>query len=170
MLPPRFGCHRPGPALVPARAWRGYAALALAAIPTLAGCYTHAPLASTPAPGAVLVLDLNDRGRVTLGDSIGPSAREIQGVVRSSTDSAYVLSVSSIQYLNGQTNRWSGEPLIVRMDLVGRARERRYSRARTYGLVGGIVAAIAAVALTTDLFGSGVFGKDPGPPGPGPVQ
>jgi len=156
------------PALAPGRVRRARAALLLLVglQPALSACYTSVPVETTTAPGSTLLLDLNDRGRVALGDSIGSSAMRIEGVLATRSESSYVLRVSSVQYLNGQSNRWSGEPLSVPADLVGRARERRFSRARTYGLAAGVVAAIVAVVSSTDLFGSGGLGRTGEPPPP----
>lgn len=159
------------PALVPGRARRVRAGLllVLALQPALAACYSTVPVETTTAPGTTLILDLNDRGRVALGDSIGASAARLEGVLATRSESSYVLRVSSVQYLNGQSNRWAGEPLAVPVDLVGRARERRYSRARTYGLAGGVLAAIVAVVVSTDLFGANGPGRTGEPP-PGQGQ
>lgn len=158
------------PALAPGRALRGWTALLLTAVASLSGCYTQAPVSGTPSPGTTLVVDLNDRGRLALGDSIGPSASRIQGVVASSSDSSYVLNVQSVVYLNGQTNHWSGEPLALRTDLIGHASERQYSRKRTWALGLGIAAAVITFALTTDLFGSGSLGRAHDPPPQGGQQ
>jgi hypothetical protein len=154
------------PAFAPGRARRGWIAMLLTAMSTLSGCYRSVPVESTPAPGATLVLDLNDRGRLTLGDSIGPSASRIEGVLAASSESSYVLRVASVQYLNGQFNRWSGEPLTIRNDLIGRARERQFSRSRTILAGVGLAAAVAALLLVADLNGSGTLsgGQNPPPP------
>lgn len=159
------------PAFAPGRAWRMRAGLLLllGLQPTLAACYTAVPVGETTAPGSQLQLDLTDRGRVALGDTIGPSAMRIDGVLQSRSESSYVLRVSSVQYLNGQANQWSGEPLTVPVDLVGRARERRFSRTRTYGLAAGILASIVAIAVSTDLLGSNGIGRTSEPP-PGPIE
>ena len=164
--------HRPGAIRTATRAalgprrWRAATALLLTGVSTLGGCYTSAPLTTTPAPGVTLVLDLNDRGRVALGDSIGTSASRVEGVVQASSDSSYVLRVSSVQYLNGQSNRWSGEPLTVRANLVSSARERRFSRSRTWALGIGAAAAVLTLALSTDLLGLGSIGRSPRPTPP----
>jgi hypothetical protein len=158
------------PAFAPGRVLRGWTALLLTGVASLSGCYVHTPLAGAPRPGSTVVLDLNDRGRLALGDSIGSSAAEIRGAVEASSDSSYVLRVESVRYLNGQFNRWSGEPLLVRADLVGRARERQFSRKRSWALGLGTAAAIVAVALTTDLFGSGSIGRTTERPPPTGTQ
>jgi hypothetical protein len=135
----------------------------LAAVTPLAGCYTTRTVTSAPAPGATVVLDLTDRARVDLGDRIGPSASSIQGVVQERNDSAYVLRVSSVAYLNGQSNKWSGEPLTVPWSAVARARIREFSRSRTTAIGVGIVAALAAVFISTDFFGLGGPSVEPIP-------
>jgi hypothetical protein len=136
--------------------------LLLAGISPLAGCYTTRPVASAPAPGATVLLDLNDRARLDLGERIGPSAARIDGVVQSRNDTMYVLRVSSVTYLNGQSNKWSGEPLTVPASLVSRARLREFSRSRTTAVGLGIAAVLAAVFLKADFFGSSGPEKDPG--------
>lgn len=136
------------------------------ALSVLLGCYVQAPLAGAPQPGTTVVLDLNDRGRLALGDTIGASAARVTGLVERGSDSAYVLRVTAVQYLNGQTNKWSGEPLTVRADLVGRARTRQYSRKRTWALGIGAAAAVVAFALGADLLGDGGLGKTSEPPPP----
>src|ERR1041385_686073 len=36
------------------------------------GCYTYAPMPAAPAPGTEVVVGLNDQGRVSLGQRVGP--------------------------------------------------------------------------------------------------
>ena len=135
----------------------------LAAASPLAGCYTTRALTSAPAAGTTVVLDLTDRARVDLGDRIGPSASRIEGIVQERNDTAYVLRVSSVGYLNGQSNKWSGEPLSVPSTAVSHARSREFSRSRTTAIGVGIAAALVALITSTDFFGLG------GPPVVEPV-
>ncbi|HWH48510.1 MAG TPA: hypothetical protein VN664_11960, partial [Burkholderiales bacterium] len=106
------------------------------------GCYTYSPMPPSPAPGTVVLLGLNDQGRVSLGQSVGPSAQQIEGTLQSRTDSAYVISVSSVSYFNGGSNKWSGEPLTVNRSLINDVQERQFSRSRTF-----VVAAAATGAV-----------------------
>lgn len=154
------------PALAPGRAWRGWTALYLAGLSTVGGCYTTQPLMSAPTPGTTVVLSLTDRARVQLGDQIGPSASRVEGVVQAQNDTAFVLHVSSVQYLNGQSNKWSGEPLTVPTSLVGQARVRQFSRARTTAVGVGIVAAIVTLFAKTNFLGSAGPDKQTPPPPP----
>ena len=126
------------------------------------GCYTVVPLQTMPVPGNTLVMDLNDQGRSALGASIGSAASQVEGVLQSKTDSAYVLGVTRVGYLNGQSNRWTNEPLTIRSDLVRELRQRTFSRSRTALVTGIAVGALAAFIATTSLIGSG-NGKDKDP-------
>jgi hypothetical protein len=116
-----------------------------------------------------VALDLNDRGRVALSDSIGPSADRIEGEVQAAEDSAVVLRVTSVRYTNGQRHRWTNEPLTVRADLVRDLRARHLSRARTALVAGVSTAAFVAFVISRDLLGFGSPGEDGGG-GPGPGQ
>lgn len=132
----------------------------------ISGCYTFTPVATNPSPGTELVLGLNDQGRATLGQSVGPAAESIEGKLQSKTDSAYVISVSSVRYFNGGSNTWSGEPLTVGTSFVQQAQERRFSASKTALAVAVAAAAALSFILTRTLFGSSSPDKTPtpGPP------
>jgi len=127
----------------------------------IAGCYVYVPAPVTPAAGSQLSLELNDRGRVGLGDSIGPSAKTIDGKTIVSSDSAYTLRVSKVGYLNGQANKWNGEPLVVLNEFVSKATEQRFSRSRTWLTATAVTAAAIAFVSTRGLLGFG-SGSTPG--------
>ena len=101
-----------------------------------------------------------------MGEQIGASARTIEGVFRSQDDYAYLFNVSSIVYLNGQQNRWTGEPLKVSRNFVTNLRQRQFSRSRT-ALVAAIgIGGAVAFILSRGLLGLGNTTPDPGPPPP----
>lgn len=102
-----------------------------------------------------------------MGESIGGSARSIEGTLRADPDSTYALQVESVQYLNGQTNRWTGESVNVSRHFVGMVKERQFSRGRTFVAAAGIVGGTILLIATRGLIGSGSTGRDPGPPGGG---
>ena len=125
-------------------------------------CYANVPLASAPTAGTPVVLQVNDRGRLALAESMGPSVGEIEGVLTARSDSAYVVNVASVAYLNGNRTKWSGESVTVRADLVNRAAERRLSRSRTtLAVLVGVGAALAFI-VTRSIFGSGTPEGEPG--------
>lgn len=140
---------------VASRSRIGRAALLMFLFGFTSGCYTVTPLQTAPVPGNTLVMDLNDQGRVGLGPSIGSAASQVEGVLQSKTDSAYVLAVTRVGYLNGQSNRWTNEPLTIRSDLVRELRQRSFSRGRTALMTGVGLGTVAVLIATLSLIGSG---------------
>lgn len=145
------------------RFWSGWLLLLLQGMAS--ACYVYSPASATPVPGTRVLLELNDRGRVGLGDSIGPSSQVVEGTVVSNSDSAYGVRVVRVGYLNGQSNQWNGEPLMVSKDFVGTARERRFSRSRTWLTAGSAALAAVAFIASRGLLG---FGSESRTPGGGP--
>ena len=131
-------------------------------------CYVYTPAPAAPGPGSRLLLELNDRGRVGLGDSIGPSAQVVEGTLASNSDSAYAVRVVRVGYFNGQSNVWNGEPLIVAREFVGNAKERKFSKGRTWLTASGVSLAAVAFIATRGLlgFGSEARKNGGGPPPP----
>lgn len=129
-------------------------------LPSAAGCYTNVPVwEGTPAPQSDVTVGLTDRGRTRLAAQIGPGARHVTGRLVSLTDSAYVLRVTTVDYINNSsTGMWSGEEVALPRDLVSGVTERRFSRGRTWLTVG---VTVAALALATTIVIKG-FGADPG--------
>ena len=134
---------------------------------TMTGCYVYAPVGQ-PGRGTTVLLDLNDRGRVGLGESVGPSASAVEGTLTSDPDSAYALNVQAVRYLNGQNNRWTGEPLVVSKSFVGNVRAKEFSRSRTFLTAAAIAAGAVAIIVTRSVLGTGNVEREPNPPGPGP--
>jgi hypothetical protein len=131
------------------------------------GCYVYKPLTSAPVPGSIVSFLVTDVGRVGLAASAGPSAQKLEGVVQSENDSAYVLSMRSVTYANGQINQWSGEKLVVGKQYVTNARERSFSKSRTALVTVGVAAALFGFIYSRGLFGLGsesdkAKGEDPG--------
>jgi hypothetical protein len=133
------------------------------------GCYTTAPLAGPPTPGQVLVMELNDNGRARLGTEIGASATKVEGLLDTRTDSAYVVKVQSVVYMNGSNQKWTNEPLTIQSDLVRELRERKLSKSRTALFAGGTVGLAAALIATRSLVIAGAP-ENQKPPLPGEEQ
>jgi hypothetical protein len=131
------------------------------------GCYVNTPVVAAPAPGDRLDLELNDRGRVGLGENIGPAATSVEGMLQSQTDSAYNIRVASVVYVNGQSNKWNGEPLTVQKDFVKDVSERKFSRSRSILAAGILTAGVLTFALTRNILGAGNSDRDPGGGGGG---
>jgi len=127
------------------------------------GCYTYSPMPPAAAPGTDVLLGLNDQGRVTLGQSVGPAAQSIEGTLQAHSDSAYVVSVSSVTYFNGGSNKWSGEPLTIGRTLVSDAKERQFSRSRTAVVITAIGGAMLAFMFSRNILSNGQPEKQPNP-------
>ena len=151
---------------------RRAAAMLVLITPYLTGCYTIQPVAGADAPsGAQLVAEVTDRGRVELGDMLGPGVVRVHGRLASATDSAYVLQVSRVDYLSGQQSFWTGERVSLDRNHISRLGERRISRSKSWLAAGVVTAAVAALAATVSLVAGGLGGGDKRPtPGPGPVS
>ena len=134
------------------------------------GCYSYVPAPAGPMPGMDVAVRVNDRGRVALADSIGPSVDRIEGSVQSSSDSTLYLRITSVQYINGQSTRWGREPLAIRSDFMGDIRQKQFSRSRTMALAGAAVAGLVALIVSRELVGGGNVRGDTPPGGEKPDQ
>jgi hypothetical protein len=119
--------------------------------------------------GADISVGITDRGRVALSPGMGPGVRRISGRVLESTDTALVLSVTSVQYL--ETNvpgRWTGERVVIARDYISETGERHLSRSRSLIMAGLVlVAVIAASLIAIEGFGDDNAGDRPGGGEPG---
>jgi hypothetical protein len=129
-------------------------------LPSTTGCYASVPVWDrTPAPNSEVTVGLSDHGRSVLAPQLGPGARRITGRLARTTDSAFVVRVTSVEYIsNSSTGTWTGEEVSVSRDLVSGVTERHFSRGRSW-LAAGVV--VAALALATTIAING-FGNDPG--------
>ena len=128
-----------------------------ALLPALvAGCYTYAPLPTLEqVPETQVALVLSDAGRVGAGTSMGPGIARVEGALIGSTDSEYTLRIAGVTDIRGRESRWSGEQISLRRTWVGNAYERRFSKPRTYVLVGILAAGFGTFVVTRHLFGIG---------------
>jgi len=137
----------------------------------LAGCYTYKPLQTLePVPPAHVALVLSDQGRVGAGPNIGSGVARVEGALVGSTDSDYTLRVAEVTDIRGAQSRWTGEAVTLRRTWVGNAYERRFSRSRTYVLVGALSAGFVTFAVSRHLFGIGGPFSENNPPGGGGGQ
>lgn len=137
----------------------------------LAGCYSYTPLQTLePVPQARVALVLSDQGRVGAGPNIGAGVARVEGALVGSTDSDYTLRVAEVTDIRGAQSRWTGETVTLRRTWVGNAYERRFSRSRTYALVGALSAGFVTFAVSRHLFGIGGPFSENNPPGGGGGQ
>ena len=136
------------------RSARRCAAVALFAV-LVGGCYSYTPVSTAPQPGAHVAFDVNDRGRVGIADSLGPGVTRVEGLLADRTDSLYVIHVTEVASIRGPAAKWNGETVSLRPEYISGITERRFSKARTALLAGGVTAAFVAFIASRDLLGIG---------------
>src|SRR2546427_23814 len=107
----------------------------------LAGCYTYRPLEAPPPPplpSPRVALVLSDQGRVGAGPTVGSGIVRVEGSLVDATDTDYTLRVAEVTDIRGAQSRWSGEQVRLQRSYVANAYERRFSKPRTYLLVGAL--------------------------------
>lgn len=133
------------------------------------GCYSYAPAQTTPPPAPRQVgVVLNDRGRVLLGDRVGPGTSRIDGKVISQQDSSVVLEIYRVTDLRGNSAAWTGERVTIPREAIEGFRERKVSKFKSILLAGAIaLAVVLTLGTSLDLFGDGITD---GPNDGGPQQ
>lgn len=116
-------------------------------------CYTTHALMRPAERGQVMVVSLNDRGRTSLVTALGANADRVEGSVVSRDDSSFVLAVRNVRYFGTEANNWNGEQVTVPIAGVRSLEERRFSKVRTWAVVGAAIAGVIAVILTRSILG-----------------
>jgi hypothetical protein len=124
----------------------------LAVLAVLQGCYTYAPLETgVPPVGENIEFRINDQGRFELGDRLGRGLAAVEGRLTGTTDDQYLVNVAAISFLNGEKNRWSGEPMRLNRAHVGESAIRRLDKRRSWIAAGVTVVALGVFAATRGL-------------------
>ncbi len=124
----------------------------------LAACYTQAPLETAlPAPATRIVAMVTDSGAAALGNTIGPGAMEIEGLVEEASPEAWRLQLLRVNDRFGKTNVWQGQVITFPRHMLARPEVRRLDKTRSWLAAGGI--AVGAV-LAAQAFSSIVGGDD----------
>ena len=132
---------------------------------SLSGCYSLvAKPPSQVTPGAVVVADISDVGRVALIPQIGSEIARVQGQMIAKSDSAVDVRVSEVRFLSGLSSPWQGQQVTLRQQDVKSLKERTYSKRRS-ALAAIAMGGLAALAIAVAGF-AGVFSGDGGPDKP----
>jgi hypothetical protein len=121
---------------------------------------------SVPAPQTRIVALLTDSGAVAMGNSLGPGAHEIEGVVAEADASAWKVSMLRVEQRGGVSTRWSREVVTFPRFALTNVTEKRLSRKRSW-IAAGIVT--AGALLMAKLFGAYGVEEDTSRPPPPPV-
>lgn len=131
---------------------------------SLVGCYRYVPVAQTPNDpiSGRVILVLNPRGAESVRGVLGENMRRIDGVIARATSDSVYLRADYTQSLTGERIPNFGTPVTVaRADLLS-LDVQRYSKKRSWLLVGALTAVVAAVISGIKLGSSG-GGGDNGP-------
>ena len=132
----------------------------------LSGCYTLQPARNgyTPQIGDEMAFDINDAGRIALGGLMGPEIGQIEGKLISRENAEYLVGVTTVHFLRGGEQVWTGEQVRIKSEYVGSTYERHFSKGRTLVLGAAGVGGFAWI-LTRGLIGNSR--SDPVEPPPG---
>lgn len=120
------------------------------------GCYSYVPFNGALAtPGASIAIELNDRGRVAVGERLGPELERVDGVLSFASDSDIVLQVSQVRDISGGMTTWSGETVHVRPAYTKQVFERRLDKRKTSIFAASAAALVGAFIITRNLAGWG---------------
>lgn len=133
------------------------------------GCYAYTyHVSDRPVPGTTIEVTLNDLGRLSMAQNIGPEVLRVEGTVATATDSLFILRVHTVTGIDQSIHAWAREPVTFQYAYVRGLREKRFSSGRTAMLAGGMSAGVVALMATASLLGLGSEGRGPGstdPPG-----
>lgn len=110
--------------------------------------------------GREVAVELNDRGRLLVGNRLGEAVLRVDGRVVSSTESDVTLSVTRTVLLQGSSVVWMGEEVSIPREGLRGFRVREFSRARTIFFTAGIVLLVGAVVAGFGIIGVLGLGPD----------
>ena len=121
------------------------------------GCYALHPVTTGEAPevGARIAVEINDKGRVALGGSMGPEIDRIEGRMVEIDSTGYLVAVQQVYLMRGGMQVWSNETVRIGKDQVRSFSERQFSRSRSIAL-GAVGAGGMAFLISRGLLGSGL--------------
>jgi hypothetical protein len=129
--------------------------------------YSQIPSETIPVvPGASFSFTLNDQGRAGLSDKLGPAVGRVEGRYTGMVGDAYGVNVFVVETLGAGRSRWVGEPIQIPKQYVTGISARQLDKGKTFAVIAGAIAGVAALIASTHLVGSA--GTDPAsPPGGG---
>lgn len=136
----------------------------------LTGCFDLRPVEpATPKIGSNVALELNDAGRNALAPTMGPAIDRIEGRLLQRDSSEYIVAVSGVQFLRGDSQSWGGASSRVQSNFVNKYYSVQFSPVRTAILGAALVA--GGVFIVEQFFvPSQGTSEGTNPEGPPPVN
>lgn len=135
----------------------------------LQGCYNAVPVVgAAPLPRGDVTIRMNDRGRLLVGNRLGPLVDKLQGRIVSADSGQVEIAVELAEDVRGRVARWGGERFTIPREGINTMNEKRLSKKRSWLLVGAIAVGVAAFYIggkALSLFGSNGTVE----PGPDPI-
>ncbi|CAN5613201.1 hypothetical protein BH23GEM9_BH23GEM9_34290 [soil metagenome] len=117
-------------------------------------CYSRQPLESAaPAPSTRIVATLTDEGTVAMGNSLGPGASEIEGVVSTATDTIWTLHMVRVMHHDGRSVPWSRESVSIPRNVMRNPTVVVLDKRRSWMVAGAAVAGTILLARAFNVFG-----------------
>lgn len=133
----------------------------------LGACYKRQPLATaTPAPSTRIVAELTDTGTVVMGNSIGPGALEVEGVVSRATEAEWTLYVLRVDHRDGRSIAWNRELVSFPRAALSSPSVVVLDTRRSWLAAGATVAGAFLLARAFQLLGADDDDRDGGGPPP----
>jgi len=135
-----------------------------------AGCYSYLPLQTELPRTPEVRVTLNDRGRVDVGEAMGPSVEWIEGAVAGEDSTTVRVKVTRVVYARGGSSVWTGEDVTIPKAGILGFQGRQFSKSKSWALAGLTAAVIvySVLSISLDLFGDESEDRCTGPScGPG---
>lgn len=130
-------------------------------------CFTYVPPRTAPAPGAPVLFELTDAGRVTHSARLGPGILRVAGALKNMEGDRYVVDVANVTPIRGQELPVSGISVTLAPQDVSDVRVRTLSKARTAWVIGTALAVVVTFVVTKG-FKAGNTPPEGPPDGGGP--
>ena len=128
------------------------------------GCTVYTPIRGVEAsPGYDVRVRLSDRGALDLVSKIGPRAEQLDGTLKSMTDSTLAISVRRISRVGGVDDKYEGMDLTLAREDIETIEKSTTSIPRSLFTAGAVIASALLVARGA---GDASGGKSGGPPPP----
>lgn len=126
----------------------------------VAGCFSTQPVTGgvTPEVGSRVVLDINDAGRVGLGNMMGTEIDRVDGMLLKKDTTGMTLAVKHVIGIRGSVQVWNDEQVRIEDHFVSTVSLRKFSRGRS--VIAGAAGVGGVTLLVTSGFTAFLFGDN----------